>query len=183
VLGVEPSTDAAAVARRRGAKVLEGTLATVELASESVDAAVFSHSLEHVIDPQLDLRRVYEALRPAGRLAVMVPNWDSWQRRAFAEHWFPLELPRHRTHFSAQGLREALHAAGFSEVVVQAGTPLITTTWSLQFRVFDRCLTKSGATLLAGYVASVPISLMTLVVDRLLGSGDFLHAAASRPAD
>jgi len=113
---------------------------------------------------------------------VIVPNWGSWQRRLFGQYWFPLELPRHRTHFTARGLTAALHAAGFEQVVVRPGTPLITTTWSLQFRLFNRCLTMSGVALLAGYAVSTLIGLVTLAVDRLLGSGDFLHAAAVRPA-
>jgi len=181
VVGIEPSPAAAAVARRRGAEVREGTLSTVELEPESVDAAVFRHSLEHVVDPQRDLRRALAALRPGGRLALIVPNWDSWQRRAFGEYWFPLELPRHRTHFSEQGLRIALSAAGFQEIEIRPTTPLITTAWSLQFRLFDRLLTSAGGALLAGYAISIPLGLLTRGLDVALRSGDVLHAAAVRP--
>lgn len=181
VLGIEPSPEAAAVARQRGAEVREGTLATVEIDQQSVDAAVFRHSLEHVVDPQHDLRRVHRVLRPGGRVAVIVPNWGSWQRGVFGEYWFPLDLPRHRTHFTAAGLRAALSAAGFSRVRVRPGTPLITTFWSIQFRLFGRSLTESGAALVAGYLASVPVALATRVGDVLLRDGDFLHAVAERP--
>ncbi|MEA2199037.1 MAG: hypothetical protein QOJ25_3088, partial [Solirubrobacteraceae bacterium] len=146
----------------------------------SVDAAVFRHSLEHVVDPQRDLRVVRGALRPGGRLAVIAPNWGSWERRAFGDCWFPLELPRHRTHFTAEGLRAALAAAGFASIDVRPATPLITTTWSLQFRLFGRCLTESGLGLLAGYAASVPLGLATRALDMMIGGGDFLHASAER---
>jgi SAM-dependent methyltransferase len=180
VLGVEPSAEAAAVAKRRGASVQIGTLDTVALEPASVDAVVFRHSLEHVTDPRLDLRRVHEALRPGGRVAVIVPNWGSWQRKAFSQYWFPLELPRHRTHFSSAGLQSALVDAGFTDVDVRPGRPLITTTWSLQFRLFGRCLTDSGGALLAGYVASVPIAAVALTIDMVCRSGDFLHATGRR---
>jgi SAM-dependent methyltransferase len=182
VIGVEPSPEAAAVARGRGADVQDGTLETIELRARSLDAAVFRHSLEHVPDPRRDLSRVYEALRPGGRLAVIVPNWSSWQRRAFGECWFPLELPRHRTHFTAEGLTAALAAAGFTAIVLRPGTPLITTTWSLQFRVFGRLLTRNGVGLMAGYCTSLPVALLIRAIDATLHSGDFLHAAAERPA-
>ena len=142
---------------------------------------MFRHSLEHVVDPRLELRRVTAALRPGGRLAVIVPNWGSWQRRAFKERWFPLELPRHRTHFTAAGLRVALESAGLVPIDVVPATPFITTTWSLQFVLFDRLLTATGATLLAGYLASVPVSVVTRLLDLILHSGDFLHAAAVKP--
>jgi SAM-dependent methyltransferase len=182
VLGIEPSTDAARVARARGAEVREGTLSSVSLEPESLDAAVFRHSLEHVVDPQQDLRRVLAALRPGGRLAVIVPNWGSWQRRAFGEYWFPLELPRHRTHFTADGLRAALAGAGFERIDIRPATPYITTTWSLQFQLFGRLLTEKGAARRAGYAACAPISAVSRVLDAARGGGDFLHAAARRPA-
>ncbi|MGI8506455.1 MAG: class I SAM-dependent methyltransferase [Solirubrobacteraceae bacterium] len=181
VLGIEPSSEAAATASRRGAEVLGDTLSTVSLAPGSVDAVVFRHSLEHVPEPRLDLGRVLAALRPGGRLAVIVPNWGSWQRRSFGEYWFPLELPRHRTHFTAAGLRAVIGGAGFQGVAVRPATPFITTTWSLQFRLFDRLLTDAGAALLAGYAASLPVSIVVRALDALRGGGDFLHAAAVRP--
>lgn len=180
VVGVEPSSEAAAVAAQRGAEVRVGTLDTVQLDSGSFDAAVFRHSLEHVADPRLDLSRAFDALGSGGRVAVLVPNWGSWQRRAFGPYWFPLELPRHRVHFTAAGLRSALEEAGFSEIQVRPGSPLITTAWSLQFRLFDRCLTESGPGLLAGYAASVPIGGLVRMVDIFLRSGDFLHASGKR---
>ena len=182
VVGVEPSPEAASVARRRGAEVLNGTLDSIRLPNDRLDAAVFRHSLEHVPDPRHDLARVSDALRPGGRVAVIVPNWASWQRRAFGQYWFPLELPRHRVHFTAEGLTAALRSAGFKSITVRPATPLITTTWSLQFRLFGRVLSREGTSLLAGYVASVPVSLITAGVDFIFGSGDFLHAAAERPA-
>ncbi len=180
VVGVEPSPEAAATARGRGAEVLEGTLSAVELPTGAIDAGVFRHSLEHVVDPQRDLRRVHAALRSEGRLAVIVPNWASWQRRAFGQYWFPLELPRHRTHFTAEGLRSALVASGFTEIVIRPGSPLITTTWSLQFRLFGGLRTRSGPALLAGYAISIPIGLGARLIDVALKSGDFLHASAMR---
>jgi len=179
--GVEPSEQAASVARMRGVETLVGTLDSVELPRNAFDAAVFRHSLEHVPDPARDLRRVHESLRPGGQVAVIVPNWGSWQRRAFRDRWFPLELPRHRCHFTAGGLQRALADAGFVDPVVRPATPFITTTWSLQLRLFGRCLTKSGTALLAGYAASLPVALAVRPLDALLGGGDFLHAAAAKP--
>jgi SAM-dependent methyltransferase len=180
VLGIEPSMAAAEVARRRGATIHVGTLSTVDLGVAVVDAAVFRHSLEHVVAPRDDLRRVRDALRPGGNLAVIVPNWGSWQRRSFGDCWFPLELPRHRTHFTEAGLRAALEGAGYERIDVRPATPFITTTWSLQFRIFDRLLTRSGPALLAGYACSAPIAAMSKLLDTLKGGGDFLHAHAVR---
>jgi SAM-dependent methyltransferase len=181
VLGVEPSPNAADTARRRGARIIGTTLSDASLTPDSLDAVVFRHSLEHVTDPRLELRRVIRGLRPGGRLAIIVPNWGSWQRRTFGQYWFPLELPRHRTHFTAAGLQAALDAAGFDHIDIRPATPFITTTWSLQFRLFDRPVTDRGVALLAGYAASGPISIVSAALDARRGGGDFLHAAAVKP--
>lgn len=183
VLGIEPSPQAAAAAQARGAEIVGATLTDARLAVGSLDAVVFRHSLEHVGDPVRDLRRASAALRPGGRLAVILPNWGSWQRQAFGDRWFPLELPRHRTHFTARGLEAALRAAGFAQLDVRPATPLITTTWSLQYQLLDRIVTRSGAMLLIGYACSLPIAAVSRVIDQLRGGGDFLHAAAVRAID
>jgi SAM-dependent methyltransferase len=184
VLGIEPSPEAAEVARARGVETQVGTLATAKLPLAALDGVVFRHSLEHVVRPRVDLRTVREALRPGGHLIVIVPNWGSWQRRAFGEYWFPLELPRHRTHFTAAGLHAALESAGFEQIDVRTATPFITTTWSLQLRIFDRILSRSGVPLLAGYASSAPVAVVSNLLDRLLGGGAFLHAhAVARPMD
>jgi SAM-dependent methyltransferase len=178
VLGVEPSPQAAATAARRGARIVGATLSDASVPPGSVDAVVFRHSLEHVVDPRLELGRVARMLAPGGRLAVIVPNWGSWQRRAFGERWFPLELPRHRTHFTADGLRAAIGSGGLDVIDVVPATPLITTTWSLQLTLAGRLVTESGPALLAGYAASLPVAALTRAVDLMFRSGDFLHAAA-----
>jgi SAM-dependent methyltransferase len=180
-IGVEPSVEACETVRLRGTEALVGTLDTVTLNPESVDVAVFRHSLEHVFDPREDLRRVYAALRPGGRVAVIVPNWESWQRHMFGNRWFPLGLPEHRTHFSAAGLHAALEDAGFSKVVVRPATPFITTAWSLQLWLFGRCFTEKGAARWAGYLLSVPLTVFVRALDLLFGDGDFLHALGEKP--
>ena len=182
VVGVEPSPDAARIARARGVDIVGSTLADARLEPDSLDAVVFRHSLEHVTAPRADLLRAHDVLRPGGRVAVILPNWGSWQRRAFGEYWFPLELPRHRTHFTATGLHAAIGSAGFEQIDIQTATPFITTTWSLQFRLFDRLVTHSGAALVAGYAVSLPVSLVSAVLDARRTGGDFLHAHAVRAA-
>ncbi len=117
-VGVEPSAAACALARRRGVHAREGTLDVAELEPDAFDAVVFRQSLEHVPDPLADLRRAATALRRGGLLAVSVPNFGCWQRRRFRGRWFHLDLPRHRFHFDAAALREALVRAGFEDVRV-----------------------------------------------------------------
>ena len=104
MVGVEPSPNACDAARARGVDARVGTLATVELEPGAYDMIVFQHSLEHTLDPRGDLEKVLAALAPGGLLAVTVPNFGNWQARRFRDRWFHLDLPRHRTHFTREGL-------------------------------------------------------------------------------
>lgn len=76
--------------------------------ADDLDAVVLWHVLEHVQDPQAALARTRSWLRVAGTLLVAAPNLDSLQARIAGPDWFHLDLPRHRTHFTARGLHELL---------------------------------------------------------------------------
>ena len=178
--GVDPSADACAVARRRGIDARQGVLGALDPLPGNYDAVIFQHCLEHVVDPRADLVLAYRLLRPGGRVIVTLPNWGSWQRRRFRDRWFPLELPRHRTHFTRRGLRAALEQAGFSELRLGTSSSFICLCWSLQYRLLGRLWSDEGARLWFGYAASAALWPAAFVLDRLHGDGDFLHASASR---
>jgi SAM-dependent methyltransferase len=178
--GVDPSAEACAVARRRGIDARQGVLGGVELAAESYDAVIFQHCLEHVVEPRADLALAHRLLRPGGRVIVTAPNWGSWQRRRFRDRWFPLELPRHRTHFTRAGLQAALEQAGFSELRLGTSSSFICLCWSLQYRLHGRLWSDQGVRLWLGYAASAALWPAAFILDRLHGDGDFLHASARR---
>jgi SAM-dependent methyltransferase len=71
------------------------------------------HVLEHLDDPEAALARVHGWLRPGGGLLLGVPDLDSWQARMAGAHWFHLDVPRHRTHFTTRGARRLLERCGF----------------------------------------------------------------------
>jgi SAM-dependent methyltransferase len=181
VTGVEPSPDACAVARARGVDARVGTLAEVTLETGAYAGAVFQHSLEHVTDPVADLERVAAALEPGGVVSITVPNFGSWQARRFRSRWFHLDLPRHRVHFTASGLRRALERAGFEEIRTHTGSSTVGLPGSVQYLVAGRCLFPEGMPLRLASAAAVLAYPLALVADRLAGEGDLLHAVARRP--
>jgi SAM-dependent methyltransferase len=84
----------------------------LEHAGDDEDAVVVWHALEHVTDPGTALRRAASWLRPGGVLLVAAPNLASLQARIGGSKWFHLDLPRHRTHFTPEGLRACMRSAG-----------------------------------------------------------------------
>jgi len=180
-VGVEPSSEARAVAAQRGVDALGPTLAEASLEPGVYDAAIFQHSLEHLPDPVGDLELVHAALRPGGLVAITVPNFSSWQRVRFGSRWFHLDLPRHRVHFGPTALRTALERAGLEELQLRTASSSIGLPGTIQYALFGRCLFPEGLRLrVAAGLAALTYPL-ALVLDRLGRGGDLLHAVARRP--
>jgi SAM-dependent methyltransferase len=89
----------------------------------SLGAITLWHVLEHLDDPGGALARLRAWLRPGGILLLGVPNLDSLQARLGGPHWFHLDVPRHRTHFTAAGIERLLERSGFG--VVRTGHVLL----------------------------------------------------------
>jgi SAM-dependent methyltransferase len=104
--GIEPS-------RRSSAEnVSAETLEDFELPSGTLAAATVWHVLEHLEDPAAALDRVIDWLEPGGVLVVGVPNLASLQARLADPRWFHLDLPRHRWHFTADGVVSLIERHG-----------------------------------------------------------------------
>ena len=181
VTGLEPSTDGCRRGRHRGLTMVEGTLDTAdpeELGSE-YDAVVFQHSLEHVVEPREDLARARELLRDGGLLVVSLPNFGSWQRRKFGSAWFHLDLPRHRTHFTAQGLERLFRACGFQGWEFTTSTTTDGLPMSLQYRAFGHRRFRAGVALYLATLFSLTLIPLSLLLNAL-GGGDEVGASAVR---
>jgi SAM-dependent methyltransferase len=178
-VGVEPSASACAAARSRGIDARQGTLADVPLEPESYDVAILHHSLEHTPDPSGDLRKLSTALRPGGLVLITVPNFESWQRLRFADAWYHLDLPRHRTHFTAAGLRAALAEGGLAVESMTTSTSTVGLPATLQYAAVKRCLFPDGLGLRVASSLCVLTLPFTRLLDALRGGGDQLHAVAA----
>jgi SAM-dependent methyltransferase len=180
VSGVDPSPEACAAARAQGVDARAGTLKSAAFAAESFDAAVMSHSLEHIPDPLADLGRIHRALRPGGLILVSLPNFASWQRERFGSCWFHLDLPRHRTHFTSRALEHALTTAGFEVVSLQSASDSGSLLATLQYSFAGRLVFDAGFAAWVGYGISGLLSPLTRLADRACGEGPILHAVGRR---
>ena len=97
-----------------GPGVRRATLGEADVPAGSLDVVTLWHVLEHLEDPAGALAAVAVALRPGGALLVAVPNLDSLQARIGGERWFHLDVPRHRSHLTARGLRALLARSGYA---------------------------------------------------------------------
>jgi SAM-dependent methyltransferase len=181
--GIEPSQAASDAARARGLDVERGTLA--ELAGEldpGFDAVIFQHSLEHVAEPLVDLKATHGLLREGGLLLVSVPNFGSWQRRRFSSAWLHLDLPRHRSHFTARGLELLAGRAGFGVRSIDTSTHLDGLPMSVQYRLLGRRRLDHGALLYASVGISLLLVPLGAALNALAGAGDVLDLVAVKGA-
>jgi SAM-dependent methyltransferase len=114
VLGIDPSPQAARIARERyGIPVRVGTLETTGLADRSIAVITMVHAIEHVPDPLAVLRQCHRVLQDGGRLVLTTPNVAGLMSRLFKEHWMALEPPRHLWLFDPGTLTACVERAGF----------------------------------------------------------------------
>jgi SAM-dependent methyltransferase len=111
--GIEPSARGVRAAREQYAVELRADdIATATVAPGSLDAITLWHVLEHLDDPAAALARLAGWLRPGGVILIGVPNLASWQAAIGGARWYHLDVPRHRTHFTPEGLRLLLARTG-----------------------------------------------------------------------
>jgi 2-polyprenyl-3-methyl-5-hydroxy-6-metoxy-1,4-benzoquinol methylase len=116
VRGNDFDANAVQVATGMGLDVGCGPLEEQRYPSESFDAVVLHHVLEHVPDPVGTLRECARILKPGGRVLAFTPNSRSFGHWLFGEHWRGLEPPRHLQIMTPETLGDALTNAGFAEV-------------------------------------------------------------------
>jgi SAM-dependent methyltransferase len=179
--GIEPSPQACAIAAARGVQTRRGTLLDVELEAGAYDAIVFRHALEHTNDPVEDLRRAARALAAGGLVLISVPNFGCWQAKRFGSHWFHLDLPRHRVHFTATSLRMAIEAAGLRCSTIGTSTSSVGLPGSVQYALLGRCAFPNGLALRVASGLAALTRPLAQILNRLARGGDELHAVACRP--
>jgi hypothetical protein len=81
-------------------------------------------------------------LKPGGVFYTLMPNIDSAGARIFRSYWYPLELPRHLSHFSPATLRRVAQSAGLREVSLETWRELFFES-STRF-IFDDVVKKFG---------------------------------------
>src|SRR6266850_3384010 len=117
-VGVEPDPTARRVAAERGLEVYAGTAEELppEIRHRAFDIVVFSHVLEHCLEPIRALQIAASRLKPNGVTVVETPNNEAAGCREAGSAWPWLDVPRHLNFFTAQSLRLACQAVGLTPV-------------------------------------------------------------------
>ena len=111
--GVEPSESGMNFAKQEFDIELELAYFEDYQFKKKYDLIIMFHVLEHFNDPVSVLKKINENLNDNGILFIKVPRADSWAAKLFGKYWHGYDLPRHRFHFSKNGLIELLNKNNF----------------------------------------------------------------------
>ncbi|GFP43539.1 hypothetical protein HKBW3C_02669 [Candidatus Hakubella thermalkaliphila] len=113
--GVDVSETSYRLARQRlGRNVFNCELKDCHFPDSYFDVVTLNHVLEHMLDPNEQLREVHRILKDDGILLLSLPNINSLQFKISRERWFGLDLPRHLYHYSPQPIGNMLRKNGFN---------------------------------------------------------------------
>jgi 2-polyprenyl-3-methyl-5-hydroxy-6-metoxy-1,4-benzoquinol methylase len=103
VTGTEPNEKAKSIAAQKGIALLENT---ANFESHSFDTITMWHVLEHIYDPEVQIRELKRLLKPEGTIIIAVPNFNSFDAKHYGEFWAAYDVPRHLWHFSKTAIRK-----------------------------------------------------------------------------
>ena len=113
--GVEPSASAQR-AKRKGHRIITTFFEKADLPENYFDAVIANHTLEHMDNPVLVLKKIHRLLKKDGIVYVDVPNAGGLGAKILGKHW-PYRLPlEHKHQFTKQSLSKVFREAGFEVI-------------------------------------------------------------------
>jgi 2-polyprenyl-3-methyl-5-hydroxy-6-metoxy-1,4-benzoquinol methylase len=103
VSGTEPNEKAKKIASKKGIVLDEST---AHFESHSFDVVTMWHVLEHVYDPEMQIKELKRLIKPNGTIIIAVPNFNSFDAKHYGKFWAAYDVPRHLWHFSKQAIRK-----------------------------------------------------------------------------
>ena len=118
VEGIELSPFAADFVRSKGINVRDRSIYEEQLPKNNYDAISMKEVIEHLPDPKIALRNVYNSLKPGGVLFMTTGNYDCPERKLRGKDWFYFMPEGHLYLFSNKTMTKYLEQIGFSKVMV-----------------------------------------------------------------
>lgn len=110
--GIEPS-ESGKIAKQKGHKIISDFFEKAKLPSNYFDVVIMNHTLEHMDNPEMVLKKVNKTLKKDGLLLVDVPNAGGIGSKVLKDKW-PYRLPEeHKHQFTKESLVKVFEDSGF----------------------------------------------------------------------
>ena len=113
-MGVEPSDDAKAIARKRTKAKIINSEELEKITNETFDIITMWHVLEHVDNLKWQMEQLRRLVKLNGRIVIAVPNYKSYDGQFYKAHWAAYDVPRHLNHFNRTTLTEIFKTKGLT---------------------------------------------------------------------
>jgi len=133
VNGVEPSESGVKYAKMKFGIELESAYFEDYEFKNKYDLIIMFHVLEHFNDPITVIKKINENLNENGMLFIKVPRIDSWAAKTFRKYWSGYDLPRHRFHFSKEGLIKLLNDNNFQTTFFKSDLDPLNTVRAINY--------------------------------------------------
>ena len=80
---------------------------------ENFDTITFWHSFEHVSKPNEILDQIITQSKDNLTVVIALPNYRSFDAKHYGVFWAAYDVPRHRFHYSATGIKKLMKSHGF----------------------------------------------------------------------
>ena len=99
--GVEPNAQARELALQKRV-----SLQTKIKFQDKFQIITLWHVLEHLRNPNEQIKKIKDCLEDKGTLFIAVPNFNSYDAKYYQEHWAGYDVPRHIWHFSRSAIKK-----------------------------------------------------------------------------
>jgi len=111
--GLEVSSYAAGIAREKGLNISQGELKDCDFKNKSFDVITLWDVLEHLPEPDSDMRIISKILKPNGILAINTPDAGSFYACILGQRWHLFVPPEHINYFTKKSIILFLEKNGF----------------------------------------------------------------------
>ena len=80
---------------------------------ENIDTITFWHSFEHISNPSEILDQIIKQSKNNLTIVIALPNHRSFDAKYYGSFWAAYDVPRHRFHYSAIGIKKLMKSHGF----------------------------------------------------------------------
>jgi 2-polyprenyl-3-methyl-5-hydroxy-6-metoxy-1,4-benzoquinol methylase len=138
VLGCDLGDSYLEFGRQRGLNLVQGSLSQLDTGGRKIGLIIYSHVLEHVLNPRAELALVKDRLASDGRVYVEIPSVKNLHKTVYVGDLLKLLQNAHTYHFSGQSLRNLMAVNGFrcvlgDEFVHAVFAPASPAPWSSDY--------------------------------------------------